>query len=115
MAERANDGVGLALEALHISNFALGQKEGRENERVLYYYPEHTEDSLQTRNTGLASALVTFTCAPPLRRHARREDEGGYHHRQPQLPSERHEEAPPAQRGPGSMNRKMPFCYMDSC
>ena len=65
MAERANDGVGLALEALHISNFALGQKEGRENERVLYYYPEHTEDSLQTRNTGLASALVTFTCAPP--------------------------------------------------
>ena len=48
---------------------SLGHKEGHEYERVLFYYPQCPPegmspdewDALQTRNVGLAAALVGFT------------------------------------------------------
>jgi hypothetical protein len=48
---------------------SLGHKEGFEYERVLFYYPDSPPgdmtpdewDGLQTRNVGLAAALVGFT------------------------------------------------------
>ncbi len=58
-----------AFVALQRRNMSLGHKEGHEYERVLFYYPQFPPesmspdewDALQTRNVGLAAALVGFT------------------------------------------------------
>ena len=66
---RENDGVCESLGCLHVMNMGLGHKEGFEHERILFYYPQSPPrgmspaewDGLQTRNVGLAAALVGFT------------------------------------------------------
>jgi hypothetical protein len=56
-----SDGVDLAIESLCIFSTELGQQEGREKDKVLFYYPTETDVYRQTRNAGLAAAMVGFT------------------------------------------------------
>jgi len=49
------------IKSLYIFNPNLGQKEGTEFEKILYYYPPGEEEHVQSRNIGLACALIGFT------------------------------------------------------
>lgn len=49
------------LNSLMVVNPMLGQKEGHEHEKVLYYDPPETPVHIQTRDAGLAAALIGFT------------------------------------------------------
>eukprot|EP01048_Picozoa_sp_COSAG05_P018618 COSAG05_NODE_2754_length_2682_cov_1.552846_3_plen_230_part_00 len=50
-----------SLESLFIFGTDLGQQEGREHDKILCYYPDDAPEYQQTRNAGLAAALVGFT------------------------------------------------------
>ena len=49
------------LAQLYVFKTSFGQREGREEEKILAYYPPDLGLGHQTRNVGLAEALINFT------------------------------------------------------
>ncbi|XP_011858296.1 PREDICTED: vacuolar fusion protein CCZ1 homolog [Vollenhovia emeryi] len=56
----------ITLEHFYIFNGTYAKKEGEEEKKILYYYPEKDLD-VQIKNIGLSEAIIKFTeYASPL-------------------------------------------------
>eukprot|EP01100_Stratorugosa_tubuloviscum_P000521 TRINITY_DN1115_c0_g1_i11.p1 TRINITY_DN1115_c0_g1~~TRINITY_DN1115_c0_g1_i11.p1 ORF type:complete len:161 (-),score=9.98 TRINITY_DN1115_c0_g1_i11:1014-1496(-) len=48
------------IQQLFLLNSTLGNEEGKEMEKILYFFPEETPNELQTKTSGFCQALINF-------------------------------------------------------
>ncbi|XP_015111487.1 vacuolar fusion protein CCZ1 homolog [Diachasma alloeum] len=51
----------ITLDHFYIFNGTYAKKEGEEEKKILYYYPEKTDVDTKIRNIGLSEAIIKFT------------------------------------------------------
>ncbi|KAK0178558.1 hypothetical protein PV327_007436 [Microctonus hyperodae] len=51
----------ITIEHFYIFNSTFAHKEGEEDKKILYYYPEKTDIDTKIRNVGLSEAIIKFT------------------------------------------------------
>lgn len=52
---------GLSIVSFFVFNPTLGQKEGREGEKIMFYYPQHVDVDEKNRRVGLAETFMRFS------------------------------------------------------
>lgn len=51
----------VSLKYFCVCNVSLGQKEGEEEKKILYYFPKGTNKDIQVKEIGLCQAIIKFS------------------------------------------------------
>jgi hypothetical protein len=51
----------ISLNTFFIYNIEFGQKEGKEREKIFYYYPEDEQIEKKCRDVGFCAGITKFT------------------------------------------------------